>query len=204
MSRHVVGLFSVGTIFIPAWCSLIVRHYTNIFLTELTFACRYFVGHASCSHVLSLGCKRHRNLQQGPLGHGGGGQGGLQLWSLIYPQASAYETALVQVTSCPPPWQQERVYKSSLQQNLSSQDQVSTRPALTSPARCSCDLRALSAPHGGRRLHRVESMACRVGLSNVGYFQILFTLVTLSAGISHIRYWYDSLILLKVIIAFGM
>lgn len=46
--------------------------------------------------------------------------------------------------------------------SLFSQPQVSILPFLTSPACCSCDLRALSALHGGKRLHRVESMACWV------------------------------------------
>lgn len=74
------------------------------------------------------------------------GDGGvLQLWCSIYPQASAYEA---------PIWHKfhflpsiltagEILSKSSLQQTLSSQAQVSTRPALTSPAHCSCDLRTL-------------------------------------------------------------
>lgn len=42
---------------------------------------------------------------------------------------------------------------------VSSRAWVSTLLFLTSPARCSCDLRALSAPRGGRRSHTVESTA---------------------------------------------
>lgn len=48
-------------------------------------------------------------------------------------------------TSWPPSWQREKVSKSSLEQNLSSRASVSTRSGLTSPALCSCDLRALCA-----------------------------------------------------------
>lgn len=73
-------------------------------------------------------------------------------------------------TSCLPTWQQGWVCKSFLHQNVSAQDSVSTRPALTSPACCSCDLRAFCAPHGGRRLHREESVARWVGLCTAGQF----------------------------------
>lgn len=118
------------------------------------------------------------------MGHGrGGDEGGLQLW--------CFGTSF---TYCPPSWQQEKISKSSLQQSLSSQAQVSTRPALTSPACCSCDLGALSAPHGGWRLHRVESVACRLGLFNAGYF---CSLLLLDPVFVHKCHWYVFRMLLK-------
>lgn len=53
-------------------------------------------------------------------------------------------------------------------QTVSSWARVSTLLSLTSPASCSCDLRALSALLGGRRSHTDESVPSRS--CNAGYF----------------------------------
>lgn len=113
-----------------------------------------------------------------------GEDGVLQLWCSIYPQASAYEA---------PIWYKfhflpsiltagEILSKSSLQQNLSSQAQVSTRPALTSPAHCSCDLRALCTAWWEEVTTSGEHGMQGWYLTNVGYFCV-FTLDTHSSCI---------------------
>ena len=107
------------------------------------------------------------------LGHGGGRRGG---------GSSCEAMVRISLPALHPDSRRESL-NLLFNKNRCSQAQVSTRPALTSPARCSCDPRALSAPHGGRRLQRVESMACRIELCNVGYFY-MFTLDTVRTCIS--------------------
>lgn len=114
--------------------------------TELLSSCFPVIiaANATCFCVLSPGCKHHRVT--------GSRQGGgwwldpdVRLWHKLHFLPSILTAG-------------ERYSN----ENRSSQTQVSIMPFLISPTHCSCDLRALSAPHGGRKLHRAASMACRV------------------------------------------
>ena len=152
-----------------------ISHYANMVIVKVSLSSEkllafmsIFFAHATCSHVLSPGCKHHR-VTRSRQGTAGGG-------------SSCEAMVRISLPALHPDSRRESL-NLLFNKNPCSQAQVSTRPALTSPARCSCDPRALSAPHGGRRLQRVESMACRIELCNVGYFY-MFTLDTVRTCIS--------------------
>lgn len=147
-----------------ARCFWIISHGANMVIVQaaLRSAPSFHVNTLLLIQVVLMFYHRVVNTTES-LGHGGGGGGrgggGLQLWS--------YGTSF---TPALRPGSRRESLNLPFNKNLSSQVQVSTRPALTSPACCSCDLTARSAARGGRRSHRVESVACRVALCDVGYF----------------------------------